>query len=106
MGTCYTTYLGLIKLRPSGNHELSQLQLVIGKEPNITHLQIFGCVVYVPVAPPQRIKMVPQIGLGMYVGYESQSIIRYLEPLIGDLFTARFVDCHFNESKFPTFGEI
>ena len=42
--------------------------------------------------------------LGIYVGFESSSIIRYLEPLTGDVFTARFVDCHFNESVFPPLG--
>ena len=40
--------------------------------------------------------------LGIYVGYEFSSIIKYLEPLTGDLFTARFVDCHFDESIFLT----
>ena len=40
--------------------------------------------------------------MGIYVGYESPSIIKYLEPLTGDLFTARFADCHFDEMIFPT----
>ena len=30
------------------------------------------------------------------------SIIRYLEPLTGDLFTARFPDCPFDETFFPS----
>ncbi|GJZ27792.1 hypothetical protein Tco_0572439 [Tanacetum coccineum] len=28
----------------------------------------------------------------------------YLEPLTGDVFTTRFVDCHFNEAIFPPLG--
>ena len=48
--------------------------------------------------------MVPQRRLGIYVGYESPSIIKYIEPLTGDLFTARFADCHFDESYFPALG--
>ena len=48
--------------------------------------------------------MGPQRRLGIYVGYESPSIIKYLEPSTGDLFTARFADCHFDESEFPTLG--
>ena len=48
--------------------------------------------------------MGPQRRLGIYIGYESPSIIKYLEPLTGDVFTARFVDCHFDESIFPTLG--
>ena len=40
--------------------------------------------------------------LRIYVGFDSPSIIRYLEPLTGDVFTVRFADCHFNESVFPS----
>ena len=57
-----------------------------------------------PVAPPQRTKMGPQRRLGIYVGFDSPSIIRYLEPLTGNLFTARFADCRFDEINFPQLG--
>ena len=49
--------------------------------------------------------MGPQRRLGIYVGFDSPSIIRYLEPLIDNVFTARFADCHFNESVFPLLKE-
>ncbi|GJV63667.1 retrovirus-related pol polyprotein from transposon TNT 1-94 [Tanacetum coccineum] len=62
--------------------------------------------VYVPIAPPQRTKMGPQMRLGIYVGYETSSIIRYIEPLIGDQFTARFADCHFDEVVFLKLGGV
>ena len=75
---------------------------MLGKQPNISHLQIFGCAVYVLITPTQRTKMGSQRRLGIYVGFDSPSIIRYLEPLTGDVFTARFADCHFNESVFPS----
>ncbi|XP_074347453.1 uncharacterized protein LOC141686310 [Apium graveolens] len=39
--------------------------------------------------------------VGIYVGFDSTFIIRYLEPLTGDLFTAKYADCHFDESMFP-----
>ena len=78
--------------------------MVFVHETNIAHLRIFGCVVYVPVAPPQRTKMGPQRRLGIYVGSDSPSIIRYLEPLTGDLFTARFADYRFDETNFPQLG--
>jgi len=94
----------LIRIRPTSYHTSSPLKLVFGQEPNISHLRIFGCAVYVPIAAPQRTKMGPQRRLGIYVGYESPSIIKYLEPSMGDLFTARFADCHFVESTFPTLG--
>ena len=80
------------------------MKLVLGQEPNISHIRTFGCAVYTPIAPPQRTKMGPQRRMGIYVGYESPSIIKYLEPSTGDLFTARFADCHFDELSFPTLG--
>ena len=94
----------LIHIRPTSYHKFSPLQLVFGQEPNISHLRIFGCAVYVPIAPPQRTKMGPQRRLGIYVGFESPSIIKYLEPQTGDIFTARFADCHFEEIVFPALG--
>ena len=48
--------------------------------------------------------MGPQRRLGIYIGFNSPSIIRFLEPTTGDLFTARFADCHFNETMFPSIG--
>ena len=48
--------------------------------------------------------MGPQQRLRIYVGFDSPSIIRYLETLTDDVFTTRFVDCHFNESIFSSLG--
>ena len=48
--------------------------------------------------------MGPHKKLGIYVGYQSSSIIKYLEPLTGDVFTARYADCIFNEDHFPALG--
>ena len=76
---------------------------VLGKQPNISHLRIFGCAVYVPIAPTQHTKIGSQQRLEI-VSFDSPSIIRYLEPLISDVFTARFADFHFNESVFPSLG--
>ncbi|KAL6334268.1 hypothetical protein AAG906_014667 [Vitis piasezkii] len=98
------TQNALVRIQPTTYHEYSPSQLVLGKQPNVSHLRIFGCAVYVPIAPTQRTKMGPQRRLGIYVGFDSPSIIRYLEPLIGDVFTARFANCHFNESIFPSLG--
>ena len=38
------------------------------------------------------------------MGYKSPSIIKYLEPLTGDLFTARHADCIFDEDNIPALG--
>ncbi|KAL0558683.1 hypothetical protein IC582_003263 [Cucumis melo] len=94
----------LIRIRMTFYHKYSPTQLAYSQEPNISHLQIFGCAVYIPISPPQRTKMGPQRRLGIYVRFESPSIIRYLEPLTGDVFTTRFANCHFNETKFSTLG--
>ena len=41
----------LIRHHPTANQYLSTLQLVLGYQPNISHLHVFGCAVYVPLAP-------------------------------------------------------
>ena len=94
----------LIQLRPTAYHETSPLQLVRGNPSNISHLSKFGYAVYVPISPPQWTSMGPHRKLGIYVGYSSLSIIKYLEPLTGDLFTARYADSIFNEDHFPALG--
>ena len=97
--------MSLIRIKPTSYPKYSPIQLAYGHEPNISHLRIFGCRVYVPIFPPQHIKMEPQRRLGIYVGFEFPSIIQYLEPLPGDIFTARFTDCHFKEITFSTLGD-
>ena len=85
----------LVRIRRTTYHEYSSSQLVLGKQPKISHLQIFGCAVYRPIASTQCTKMGPQRRLEIYVGFDSSSIIRYIEPLIGDVFIAHFTDCLF-----------
>ncbi|KAM1091208.1 hypothetical protein ACFX19_018934 [Malus domestica] len=41
----------------------------------------------------------------IYVGYDSLSIIQYLEHLTGDFFTGHFTNCHFDEIIFQSLGE-
>ena len=94
----------LIRLRPIGDHDFSPLQIVSRSQPNISHLRVFGCAIYVLIPSNQSSKMGPQRRLGIYVGFHSTSIIQYLEPLTGNLFIARFADCHFDESVFPPLG--
>ena len=47
----------LVRIRPTNYHEFSPLQLAFGQETNISHLRIFGCAMYGPIALPQRTKM-------------------------------------------------
>jgi hypothetical protein len=48
--------------------------------------------------------MGPHRKLGIYVGYKSPSIIKYLEPLTADLFIAHHADCIFDEEHFLALG--
>ena len=90
----------LIFHRPTINQDLSPLQFALGYQPNISHLRVFGCAIYVPLASIHRTKLGHQRHLGIYVGFQSSSIIKYIEPLTCEVFTARFAYCHFNENVF------
>ena len=50
----------LVRIEPITYHEYSPSQLVLGKQSNISHLRIFSCVVYIPIAPVERTIMGPQ----------------------------------------------
>ena len=91
----------LVRIRPRSYHKFSLLQLASEREPNISHLRTFGCAVYVLISPPQRTKMGPQRRLRIYINYESPSITKYLEPLMGDMFTARSCWLSFWWNGFP-----
>ncbi|KAM1495394.1 hypothetical protein ACFXTO_030114 [Malus domestica] len=49
----------LVRLRPVATQPFSALQLVTGCEPDISHLRVFGCAVYMPISQPLRTKMGP-----------------------------------------------
>lgn len=51
--------------------------------------------------PPQRTNKGPQRTVGIYVDFDSPSIIGYLEPLTREVFTTRFADCHLDERVLP-----
>ena len=80
LGSCSFTCCNLIQLCPTAYHTNSPLQLVRGNPPSISHLRKFGCATYIPISPPQCTSMDPHRKLGIYVGYQSPSIIKYLEP--------------------------
>ena len=80
------------------------MQLAQGSAPKISHLRRFGCKVYVPIPPPQRTAMGLLRKSGIYVGYETASIITYLDPMTGDLHNARFADSILDEVSFPSLG--
>jgi hypothetical protein len=48
--------------------------------------------------------MGPQRRLRIYIGFESPSIIKYLELLTSYSFMTQFADCYFDETMFPASG--
>jgi hypothetical protein len=94
----------LIQLRPTAYNDNPPLEMVRGNPPSISHLRKFGCAIYIPISPPQQTSMGPHRKLGIYVGFKSLSIIKYIEPMTGDLFIARFADSIFDEDHFPALG--
>jgi hypothetical protein len=95
----------LIQLRPTAYHSSSPLCFVRGNPPSISHLWKFGCVVYAPISPPQRTAIGPHRKIDIYVRYHSPSIIKCLEPMTGNLFTAWYANYIFNVSHCSTLGE-
>ena len=98
--------MNIIRDIPFVYHKQSPHELVFGQVLNISHFKKIGSVVYILISSPQKIKMESQRRLGVYVGFDSSYFISYLEPLTGDIFTARYVDCHFDESVFPSLRRI
>ena len=91
----------LILFHPIANQDLSPLHFTLGYQPNISHLRVFCYGVYVPITPTHQTKMSPQCRLGIYVSFQSSSIIKYLEPLTSEVFTAHFAYYHLDENVFP-----
>jgi hypothetical protein len=50
--------------------------------------------------------MDPHRKMGIYMGYHSPFIIKYLKPMTEDLFTVWYADCIFNEDHFLTLGGV
>jgi hypothetical protein len=97
----------LIQLQPTANYSTSSLYLVRGNASSISHLRKFSCVIYAPISAPQCTVMGPHRKIRIYVGYHSPSIIKYVEPMTGDLFMIRYANCIFNEDHFLTlWGEL
>jgi hypothetical protein len=48
--------------------------------------------------------MGPHRRIGIYMRFQSLFILKYLEPLICDLFTIQFADCIFNDDHFLALG--
>ena len=56
--------VNLIRLHITANQDLFSLQLVLGYQPNISHLRVFGCAVCVSLTPTHQTKLGPQRRFG------------------------------------------
>ena len=91
----------LLRLRPTLLNHLTPFELLAGRPPNISHLRIFGCQVWIPTAEPKRKTIGPHRFEALYLGFDSPSIIRYMDLTNGSIQKARFVNCKFVENVFP-----
>lgn len=91
----------LLNRHPLANGTESPAYLEMGHAPNVSHLRRFGCAILHPIPPTKRTKMGPQRAMGIYVGFQSPAIAKYLDPVNGNLFHTKFTDCIFLENSFP-----
>ena len=47
-------------------------EIFIGKKPKVSHLKIFGCLVYIHIPKEKRTKLDPSGKKGIFVGYNDQ----------------------------------
>ena len=74
-------------------NDYSPLELLSGQKPDVSDFRIFGCQVWVPTIE-SNIKTIGGHRLeGIYVGFDSPSIIRYLVSSTGIMHKARFQNC-------------
>ena len=91
----------LLKLRPTLLNTQTPLELQSGRTPNISYIWVFGCQIWVPVPEPKRQTIGAHKEEGIYVGFDSPSIIKYLVPTTRILLKARFQNCRFIKYVFP-----
>jgi hypothetical protein len=92
----------LFRYCPTLLNDFSPLELASGQKPDISHFRVFGCQVWIPTVEPKRTTISKHRIEGVYVGFDSPSIIRYLTPSTGIMHKARFQNSKFDENKFPS----
>ena len=92
----------LLKYRSTLLNDHTPTELTFGQVSNVTHLRVFGCRVWVPVAEPHRKTIGSHRQEGIYVGFDSPSILCYVHPVTKTLHQARFANCHFEETSFSS----
>ena len=91
----------LLRLCPTLLNPITSQELLTGRTPNVSHLRVFGCRVWVPRPEPLRRTIAAHREEGVYMGFDSPSILRYFVPSSRALLKARFQNCIFEENVFP-----
>jgi hypothetical protein len=73
----------LLKLRPTLLNVQIPAELQSGRIPYVSHIKVFGCQVWVPVTEPKRKTIGAHWEEGIYIGFDSPAIIRYLVSATG-----------------------
>ena len=92
----------LLRYQPTLLNEHSPLEILTNHPPDVSHFRIFGCRVWVLVLEPERKTIGSHRQEGIYVSFDSPSVIRYVSPKTRTLHKARFQNCQFGEHVFPT----
>ena len=92
----------LLRLIPTLQNQQIPYELLAGQPSNIIHLHVFGCQVWVHVSESQRKTIGTHRSEAIYLGYDSPSIIRYMDPKTGTILKAWLANCKFIEHMFPT----
>ena len=83
----------LLRYRPTLLNEHSPLEIMTGRPPDVFHFRTFGYRVWVPIFEPERKTIGSHCQEGIYIGFDSPSVIRYVSPKTGTLHKAQFQNC-------------
>lgn len=72
-----------LRFQPIFLNDHSSFELTSSQFPNVAHLRTFGYQVWVPIAKLHRKKIGRHRHKGIYVGFDSPNIIRYVIPSVG-----------------------
>lgn len=85
----------LLRLRPTLLNTQIPYELLSGSPPNVAYIRVFGCQVWKHVPDPKCHTIGTHCQDGIYVEFDSPSIIRYLDPSTEALYKARFANYKF-----------
>ena len=67
----------------NGVHELTPYEIVVGRKPVLSHLKVFGSIVYVYIPNEKPQKLNAKSAICILIGYSSRTkgISKYFNPL-------------------------